>query len=103
MTETAAEKCVVELAERLDIAGAEALHLVLEDALAAGHPISLNGSQVVKIDTAGIQVLGAFYEEAKKHHLDVNWVEPSTTVSEVFSFLGLGKSVGLNDQEQRDD
>ena len=103
MSETAAQNFKVDLCERLDISSAEALHLSLEDALASGQEIKLMGADVVKLDTAGIQVLSAFCEEADKLHLKVDWVEPSGTISQIFTFLGLTEKVGLDVQEQRDD
>jgi len=103
MSETVAQNFKVELSERLDISSAEALHLSLEDALASGQEIKLMGADVEKIDTAGAQVLSAFYDEASKLHLKVDWIEPSDTILQIFTFLGLTKKVGLDDQEQRDD
>lgn len=103
MSESAAQEFKVELSERLDIASAEALHLSLEDALASGQEVKLMGADVVKLDTAGVQVLSAFCEEANKLHLKVDWIKPSDTISQVFTFLGLTEMVGLNVQELKDD
>ena len=100
MTDTV-EEFVVQLGEKLDIAKAEELHHDLEDALASNQTIRLDGDQVVKMDTAGVQVLSAFCEEAKKLHLEVGWKDPSDTLFQIFGFLGLTESVGLNDQEQK--
>ena len=96
MTGETANKFVVELSEKLDIAGAEALHLSLEDALASGQAISLQGAAVYKVDTAGVQVISAFCEEAGKLHLDVEWLDPSETITQVFNFLGLSKNISLH-------
>jgi len=99
MSELANQCFKVELSERLDISHAESLHLTLEDALASGQVIELMGADVVKLDTAGIQVLSAFYEEASKLHLKVNWIEPSDTITQILIFLGLTEKLGLEVQE----
>ena len=52
---------VIDLPERLDISCVEALHLELDDALNSGNNITLNGENVTKLDTAGLQVIKAFY------------------------------------------
>lgn len=99
------DACVIELPERLDITCVEVLHVELEDALASGKPVHLEASRVMKLDTAAIQVLEAFYNEASKLHMKVDWLRPSNTVEEVFDFLDLRPKVGLNPkvQEQTDD
>ncbi|MFT7687780.1 MAG: anti-anti-sigma regulatory factor [Candidatus Azotimanducaceae bacterium] len=85
MTTDATKKFVVELSEKLDIASAEELHLTLEDAIASGQAISLQGGSVCKVDTAAVQVLSAFCGEAGKLHIDVEWVDPSDAIRQVFS------------------
>jgi anti-anti-sigma regulatory factor len=97
--------CVVELPERLDITCVEALHLELEGALTSGKSVQLHGNHVARMDSAGIQLVKAFSDEAAKHHQDVVWDEPSDTILEVLGLLNLGPALGLdsNKQEQVDE
>ncbi|MBV1877510.1 MAG: STAS domain-containing protein [Pseudomonadales bacterium] len=92
--------CTIELPERLDIACVETLHLEMEDAFSSGQSLRLQGARVTKLDTAGLQILEAFFEEARKHHQQVEWLEPSNTIMEVAGFLQLKSQIGLSDQEQ---
>ena len=91
------ETSVVELPERLDISCVESLHLELEEVLSVGNNIHLDASKVSKLDTAGLQVLKAFYDESQKRQVNLAWISPSATMIEVTSFLDLGSSMGLND------
>ena len=97
------ESSVFELPERMDIAAAEAVHLEMDNILAAGQPVTVDGNKVVKIDTSGVQLLYAFKSFAEMHHLELSWQAPSECLSEAFSFLGMGdffSSDGVNLQEQ---
>jgi anti-anti-sigma regulatory factor len=56
--QTAGEATVlVALPERLTISEAAELQQALQDAVATGRPIAIDGSQVAEIDTAGLQLL----------------------------------------------
>lgn len=85
------------LPERMDIASADQVHVSLEAALEGGAPIELNGEKVVRLDTAGVQIMISFFSEAENQHIDVAWKKPSSTICEVFSFLNLASAVGLED------
>jgi anti-anti-sigma regulatory factor len=92
--------CVVELPERLDITCVEKLHLELESALTSGKSVQLHGNLVTRVDSAGVQLVKAFYDEAAKHHQDVVWDEPSGTILEVLGLLNLGPDMGLDSNKQ---
>jgi len=89
----------IELPDNLDIRGVESLHEQLELALGAGKNIKLLGRNVVRLDTAAIQVLIAFKKEVEIRHLKLKWIEPSSTVVDVFSFLALDAEIGIGVQE----
>ncbi len=83
------------LPDRMDVASAEQLHVTLEAALEEGNPIELNGEKVVRLDTAGVQLVVSFIAAAEMQHIDVAWKAPSSTLFEVFEFMKLGNAVGL--------
>lgn len=83
------------LPDRMDVASAEQVHVSLEGALEQGGPIEINGEQVVRLDTAGVQLMVAFFREAEKQHVEVAWKQVSSTITEVLEFMNVGKAVGL--------
>lgn len=87
----------VEFPDRMDIASAEQVHMALEQALEQGQAVELSAAKVVRLDTAGVQLILGFCAEAEKQHLEVTWKEPSDTIVEVMSFMGLAKKVGLEE------
>ncbi len=89
------DRAELVLPDRMDIASAEQLHVTMEAAIEQGNPIELNGEKVVRLDTAGVQLLLSFCAEAEKQHIDVEWKSPSSTLFEVFEFMKLGSAVRL--------
>lgn len=93
------ESIALALPDRMDIASAEQLHVSLEAALAEGAAITLIGSAVAKIDTAGMQLLLGFFTESIRLHIDVSWSNPSSTIQEAVTFLNLNEQVCLTDTQ----
>ena len=91
------DRLEIELPDRMDIASAEQVHVTLEAALEQDQSVELHGARVVRFDTTCVQLLLSFFNEAQKQHLDVAWKQPSSTITEVMTFLGLADSVGLAD------
>jgi phospholipid transport system transporter-binding protein len=91
------EEIQIALPDRFDISAAEAIHRQLEDAMSQGKPVVLQAAAVTRLDTTGVQILLAFFKEAKAAQLDVSWEEPSSTIVQVCESLQLSEHVGLGE------
>ncbi|MFT4720578.1 MAG: phospholipid transport system transporter-binding protein [Candidatus Azotimanducaceae bacterium] len=90
------EEIQIALPERFDISAAEAVHQQLEDAMSQGKAVVLQAAAVTRLDTTGVQMLLAFFKEAKATDLDVSWEEPSSVIIQVCESLQLSEHVGLD-------
>ncbi len=88
-------KEVMELPENLAIANAEHLHEQLETLLQKHQDVSLNGANVARADTAGLQTLLAFITALKQHSDSLEWVSPSEPLREAADLLGLTELLDL--------
>lgn len=79
----------------LDISSASELHARLLDALAAGRPVSLDGADVERADTAALQVLTAFFQDARTKNIAVTWSSASDALARSAALLGLDEVLDL--------
>ena len=79
--------------DSLDISIVGKLHEILVDAIDSGHPVNIDLSGATKIDTSCIQLLFAFYHEAKNKHLNVEWSTDNRLFNEISSLTGLGNFI----------
>jgi len=91
------EEIQIALPDRFDISAAEAVHQQLEDAMLQGKAVVLQAAAVTRLDTTGVQMLLAFFKEAKATDLDVSWEEPSSVIIQVCESLQLSEHVGLDE------
>ncbi|MCB1644923.1 MAG: STAS domain-containing protein [Pseudomonadales bacterium] len=89
----------IRLPDRLDITSVEDVHKQLEDALVQGKPVVLEGDEVTRLDTAAMQMLASFRNEAEMNHLEMSWKNPSSTIKEVLNLMQFGPQVGFHDHE----
>lgn len=70
---------------RLVAAGVREVHRRLDEVLARAVPIELHAEGLERIDTAGVQLLIAFYRTARQRGLNVQWrsVSPALRASSV--------------------
>lgn len=92
---TDAETHVIQCADVLDIAVADELKATLLKGLETKLPISLVAADVERADTAALQVLVAFFNEAKVQGVTVEWLEPSEGMRESARILGLTNELQL--------
>src|SRR5262245_25063552 len=79
----------------LDISGVGELYARLREALDAHYPIVLEAAQVERIDTAALQTLVAFFQEAQARDLVVQWHQPSIAVQTAARRLNLSMCLAL--------
>jgi anti-anti-sigma regulatory factor len=92
----------VSLAETLDISTVQNLHADLKTALDNGDPVSLNGSAVVHIDTAALQVLAAMFIDAGGRQRKLEWRSPSEALVRSAQLLGIDEYIGLKSKKKLD-
>jgi len=85
----------IECAEVLDIAGVAEFYACCLEALETQQNIMLNASQVERVDTATLQVLGAFIQDANTRQQSVNWETPSEPLCQSAALLGLSEILCL--------
>ena len=79
----------------LDIAGVGELYAKLREALEARRSIVLEAAQVERIDTAALQTLCAFFQEAQTRDVVVQWQQPSVAVQTAARRLNLSLCLAL--------
>jgi anti-anti-sigma regulatory factor len=79
----------LELGTSLRIQDVEAGHRLLERTLKGPAPIRIDLSRLVDIDTAGVQLLIAYYREATRLGIDVHFMSEATALTEALRLLGL--------------
>jgi anti-anti-sigma regulatory factor len=79
----------IALGEVLDVARAAELYARLKEGLVASGSIVLDASRMSQIDAAGVQLLAAFLETARRDGCDVQWLNPSQALHKAVRLLGL--------------
>lgn len=72
-----------------------ALKSSLAEALALGGDLTLDGSAVQRIDTAGLQLLLAMQRQLQTEHRALQWTAASSELREVAGQLGLADTLAL--------
>jgi len=81
--------------EMLDIAVAAELRAHLLEALDARQPVTLDGGAVERADTAALQVLTAFFQDARSRDIEVQWSSASAALSRAAELLGIADLLDL--------
>jgi len=88
-TQRPSGKTQVRFEPVLDVAHARALHAQLGQALGQAMPIVVDVGQVVRVDTAAMQVLTAFNQAARDRGISLQWSGTSHALEEADRLLGL--------------
>ncbi len=64
----------------LTIAGVESLYQQLQILIEGEAAVVIEAHEVESVDTAALQLLGAFIHEAGSHEITVRWQEPSAVL-----------------------
>ena len=83
--------------EVMDISTVAGIKLQLVEALESGLPVMLDAKQVERADTAALQMLGAFFQEAAAKKQDIQWRDPSDALNRSSALLGLSELLQLED------
>lgn len=68
-------------------------------ALNQGTAVLLRASDVEQADTAALQLLLAYWQDAASRGIAVRWEAPSQTLRQTACLLGLGPHLGLNEDQ----
>ena len=79
----------------LDISGVRELYGTLRNALAARQPVVIEAAEVERIDTAVLQTLCAFVQDAQASGLVVQWQQPSLAVQNAARLLNVSACLAL--------
>ncbi len=79
----------------LDISGVGELYQRLSKVLQGGQPVAMDVSEVERADTAALQMLGAFCQDARGKDVTVTWGQPSESFMRCVDLLGLTDVLGL--------
>ncbi|NOX75939.1 MAG: STAS domain-containing protein [Gammaproteobacteria bacterium] len=95
--ETAAEghEFRITCDEILDISSAGTFRDQLVQALVSERPVVLDAEHVERVDTAVLQVLGAFFHDAGAHDQMARWHKPSRNLQQAAALLGMQGILGL--------
>jgi len=86
----------IDCGDLLDISMVNEVNQKLKDALNSGSDISINISNIERIDTAGAQMLCACYQDAKSKKIKCEWTAPSEIFSKSIKQLGLSEHLGIS-------
>ena len=81
----------------MDISAVAGLKSQLVEALESGLPVVLDAKQVERADTAALQLLSAFFQDASAKKQDIQWRAPSEALSRSSALLGLSELLHLED------
>jgi ABC-type transporter Mla MlaB component len=79
----------------LDISVAQAWYRKLQDCLERHQAVQFHGAQVERVDTAMLQLLSAFIQEARGRGMAVDWQQPSPALRQAARLLDLMHSLAL--------
>ncbi len=83
--------------EYLDISNIGQISKKLRDALDSSDPtIFLDGEAVERADAAGLQLLAAFFKDAKSQGITLHWRKPSDALKTASRITGLSSLLDLN-------
>ena len=79
------------LPENLTITNVETVYGQLEELFQANKDVVLDGANVSRVDTAGLQALCALATGLKKSSLKLSWSNPSASLTETALILGMSE------------
>ncbi|MDT8385397.1 MAG: STAS domain-containing protein [Gammaproteobacteria bacterium] len=92
---TGAEALRICCGEVLDITSVADFRLQLLEALTTKQPVELDASGVERADTAALQLLSAFMQDAHSQQQTVHWKDPSPALRQSAALLGLSPFLQL--------
>ena len=90
-----AEATHIDCGEVLDIASVAAFRDQCLAALETKQDVTLKADELERADTAALQVLAAFFQDAAAQEQNVQWQAPSEVLQESAALLGLTEQLHL--------
>ncbi len=90
----------VALDAHLELALLPELAHKLQESLAQGKPLVLDGSGVLSIDGAALQLLLAATKAATQEHIPCSWHQPSSPLRKAAALLGITDELLLEVSEE---
>lgn len=78
-----------------DVAHVREAYQLLDQGLRRGLPLELHTADIERVDTAGLQLLVAFYRAAHEHGLKVEWRSVGAVLRSSSTMLGIASSLEL--------
>ena len=94
-TRRAPSRRTVKLGTSIGIAQANELKEQLLKLFARKSAVTLDGTELERIDTATLQLLACFVQEATSRGITVKWKGPSDSVRATMALVGIGAALGL--------
>lgn len=94
--EANASQTVVDCGSSLDISSVKDFSKTLIESLDSGQPVLLNAENVENADGAAMQLLYAFFHDAKASGVDLSWNAPTEALKRSASLLGMSNHLELN-------
>lgn len=88
-------KTLITLGSTLDVRYATDFKKRMSNCLRRKPPFELDGGQVDRVDTAGLQVLLAFFQEAQNRGIEITWSESSDSLKAAARWAGLQDKLGM--------
>lgn len=88
-------KAELVLESNCGIAQAEALSNQLEGMFQKSATVTIDGSAVMRVDTAVLQLLGSFFSAMEQAGVAVSWRDPSDVLCQSANTLGLKELLKL--------
>jgi len=85
--------------EYLDIPNIDQISKKLHSALESSDPIIfLDGESIERVDAAGLQLLTAFFNDAKSQGMTLHWHKPSDVLITASRLMGLSRVLDLEEE-----
>lgn len=81
--------CEIDCGEQLTIASCAEIYAQLLAAMAEGQAVNIDASQVIKVDTAALQLLYSFQRDARAQGLVTIWSDPSKVFCDAVDTMGM--------------
>jgi len=92
----------LQLGDSLTIMDAENLKNDFLKIIIDGMGVTLDASELEQVDGAGLQLLAAFYKDAMRKGVAVNWNKISRSLDDAVTMMGMKEALGLRDVEIED-
>jgi len=86
---------IVECNDSLDVTLVSDFKALLQQTMGLATPVVLDASRLERVDGAALQLLAAFFVEARESGIHVSWREPSEQLRDAADLAGLSATLQL--------